>query len=365
MANHSSTPQPESTSLHKPRIARILVRLGVSLVSVVVALLVLEFAARIIVDGDGMNYGVEMWKYARELKRTSANFDMAHEHVPNSRAFLMGQDVKISAQGLRDREFSLEKPSNTYRILVLGDSMTFGWGAAADQVYAKVLERLLNENEASGEGLRFEVINSGVGNYNTKQEVAYFCERGVGFEPDMVLLGFFVNDAEMTPRPSPGLLARHSYLHVLGTHGWDAMLRRRSLREGYATYYDRLYQDGNAGWEACQQALEELADRCHDRQTQLVILQIPEMHNLGEDYPFKDVHSKIAEWARSKQVSVIDPIDDFKTGDVQQYWVSAGDAHLNAKAHQIVASSIYQELRLMFARNRPSLGADVETTHPH
>ena len=56
---------------------------------------------------DGMQFDLEMWRYARAIKRQSANPAIGHEHTPLTRAHLMGADVQISSQGLRDREFSL------------------------------------------------------------------------------------------------------------------------------------------------------------------------------------------------------------------------------------------------------------------
>src|SRR2546430_1564409 len=61
------------------------------------------------------------------------------EAVCGSEEFEM--KVKINSLGMRDREYSVEKPKGTYRILVLGDSYTFGSGVQADETYAKLLEK--------------------------------------------------------------------------------------------------------------------------------------------------------------------------------------------------------------------------------
>ena len=54
---------------------------------------------------DGMQFDLEMWRYSRYLKRVSANPAIGHEHAAGSSAHLMGADVAISSQGLRDRDF--------------------------------------------------------------------------------------------------------------------------------------------------------------------------------------------------------------------------------------------------------------------
>ena len=65
------------------------------------------------------DFSMEMWKYAVQLKRPVANPQLSFAHVPNGHAFLMGVDVKINSQGLRDYEYPLakvvESPSNMMR----------------------------------------------------------------------------------------------------------------------------------------------------------------------------------------------------------------------------------------------------------
>src|SRR5512134_166244 len=74
-------------------------------------------------------------------------------------------DPSINADGFRDREFPVERGAAA-RIVALGDSVTFGWGVPAEDAWPKQLERLL----AADGGPDPEVLNLGVGGYNTRQE---------------------------------------------------------------------------------------------------------------------------------------------------------------------------------------------------
>ena len=49
------------------------------------ALLLLELATRYLLD-DGMNFDIEMWKYASDIKRVSDIPELGHEHTPTPRA---------------------------------------------------------------------------------------------------------------------------------------------------------------------------------------------------------------------------------------------------------------------------------------
>lgn len=66
--------------------------------------------------------------------------------------------VHINSLGFRDREYEVVKPDNAYRIFVLGDSFTFGWGVNNGEAYPEVLER---ELDALYNATTFEVLNLG------------------------------------------------------------------------------------------------------------------------------------------------------------------------------------------------------------
>ncbi|RJQ17633.1 hypothetical protein C4573_01490 [Candidatus Woesearchaeota archaeon] len=100
-------------------------------------------------------------------------------------------NINISSQGHRDREFNYSKPEGTLRILALGDSMQFGTGVEEEETYIKTFERELSKTYT------VEVINAGVGGWSTKQELAYLKTEGIKFQPDVILLSYYVgNDLE-------------------------------------------------------------------------------------------------------------------------------------------------------------------------
>jgi lysophospholipase L1-like esterase len=286
------------------------------------------------------DFSMEMWKYAVQLKRVVPNPNLRFGHQPNSHAFLMGQDVTINSQGLRDYEYSLAKPPGVYRILLLGDSTTFGWGVSLADTSAKILERDLNAQNVPGYP-RFEVINSGVGNYDTVQEVTYYKTQGRNFHPDLVVLGYFINDPEPVPSQKNIPLIDRSYLVAYVTNRYDGVLRRLGTRPDWKAYYSSLYEDDRPGFQACKAALVDLAASTRSDNAKLLVALIPELHQINNDYPFTAAHQKIKDIMAPEQVPVLDLIDGLRNHGVElSLWVTPLDDHPNGKANTLIAAQL-------------------------
>jgi hypothetical protein len=214
-----------------------LVNVVLLLSTVLVCALALEGALRVIF-AHSMDFSMEMWKYATTLKRPVANPKLSFTHVPNGSAFLMGVELSTNSMGLRDREYTVTKPEGVRRILMLGDSTTLGWGVPLDQTVAKILEGQLNQ---AGSG-RFEVLNAGIGNYDTVQETAQYEQRDRKFHPDIVVLEYFINDAEPVPVEHSSTLLERSYLMAFAVSRYDAVLRLLGARPRWDDYYASLYR---------------------------------------------------------------------------------------------------------------------------
>ncbi len=79
-----------------------------------------------------------------------------------------GGYARINAQGIRDDDPVTPKPAGERRLLILGDSITFGAKVRTDQAYPHVLERNLLER-----GLNWRVLNGGVTSYDPSQEAEW------------------------------------------------------------------------------------------------------------------------------------------------------------------------------------------------
>jgi hypothetical protein len=96
--------------------------------------------------------------------------------------------LSSNSRGLRGRrEYADEKPAGVTRVLVFGDSFTFGEGVSDDETYAHVLEELLPG---------VEVLNFGVHGYGHDQMLLYLEDEAARYHPDVVILGFLSLDMD-------------------------------------------------------------------------------------------------------------------------------------------------------------------------
>jgi lysophospholipase L1-like esterase len=121
--------------------------------------------------------------------------------------------MDINSMGFRDGEIPEIKKENELRILMLGDSITWGDYVQAEEVYVERTEKYLKGT--MGDTV-IEVINAGVEDIGLKEEIDILEEKGLSIDPDIVVVAFYLNDS----RPPWGFLGE------LGRYGF---LRRHSV----------------------------------------------------------------------------------------------------------------------------------------
>ena len=146
--------------------------------------------------------------------------------------FQMGIPAIANSHGHRDEEVALAKPAGVVRILVIGDSFTVGANVRQEEAWPKCLERRLR----SLLGPRIEVINSAVGGWDAFQYAQYFEYYGHRFQPDLVLVGFFVGNDAFDPRTEPQQLPTA----ILG-HRISRDAAERALTKYKVFLYDRSH----------------------------------------------------------------------------------------------------------------------------
>jgi len=104
-------------------------------------------------------------------------------------------DNHINQFGFRDRNHPRTKPWGRYRVLGLGDSFVYGAVPIQDN-FLRVAERKWNDTV----GATIDILLMGVPGWSTENQLGYLQSEGLGLDPDLVLVNFFVgNDVTGIP----------------------------------------------------------------------------------------------------------------------------------------------------------------------
>ena len=129
-------------------------------------------------DQKGLGYALDEWSATRGWTLKPGLKD-----VP-----FRGKAVSSNSKGVRGvQEFAYEKPAGVRRIVVLGDSFTFGEEVGDDETFSHHLQSLIRGSE---------VLNLGIHGYGHDQMLVYLKEEGLRYRPDIVILGFMPDDME-------------------------------------------------------------------------------------------------------------------------------------------------------------------------
>ena len=117
------------------------------------------------------------------------------ELIPNQST----DSITINTMGFRGAEFSSIKPSDTYRIFMVGGSTMFGAGATTDNTTIPgYLQQFLNEKDF---GFDVEVINSGIQGADSNAELNLIEQKLVMFSPDLIIIYDGWNDLRANNAP--------------------------------------------------------------------------------------------------------------------------------------------------------------------
>lgn len=302
----------------------------------VVCALVLEGMTRLVVD-DGMSYELEMWKYARLVKMRDP--EIGHRHRRNGAAELMGVPVRTNDFGLRGPAIADKAAPGVARIAFVGDSIAMGWGVAEQETFAhRVIEDLVRQ------GRKVDGFNLGVGNYNTTQELMLFQAVGAALKPDIIVLAYFINDAEPIPTyPKESWLDLHSAAWIVLKYRLDSLIRQFGNQPDWKHYYRDLYRDDAPGWKNTQRDIGRFAELARKLGVPLMVFNIPELREL-KPYAFPDVTAKVRALAEGQGLKFVDLLPTVENLPPASLWVTVPDPHPNGPANAAFARGMTQEL---------------------
>jgi lysophospholipase L1-like esterase len=278
--------------------------------------------------------------------------------------------VKINSLGFREDEIPYERTPGRTRLLVLGDSVAFGFGTRVEDRFSEVIERTRPD---------LELVNLGVSGYSTDQELLLFREEGIRYAPDIVLLIFVSNDAAYNGRPlghghpKPVLSLREDALvlsnvpvprtrwpvrvkYALQRNSALFNLARERLRSvARQTSLNRLAGDellaGAGSREAdfdplllTEALIEQLNDEVATAGARLLVVSAATAASLDKDQPSNPA---LLEWCETSAVACLDTLPAFRAHvelDPDANPFLQDRSHWSAAGHAVAAGAVLEAL---------------------
>lgn len=305
-------------------------------VSIVVCLLLGELAVRLLHLAPGINrIRVDM---AHGSFESSTNSVLRYVPSPGSSG--------ISSYGIRDREYPRSKGADTWRILVIGDSVGYGFCndrevLAVNDVFAKQLERACAGSESP-----IEVINLCVSGYDTVQEVEFLVRKGLALDPDVVLVAYCLNDdfeasAELNSfqrNPQFALESRLGRHLILRSHLARVIWLRHAKPESAPAV--------PAASSRTERGFERLASLARTNGFQPVVVVFP-LFEPAASYRWHPQHRRVAELATHFGFPVLDLFEPFaiaSEGDLRRLQGRCSREHPDERGHRVAATEIREFL---------------------
>ncbi len=261
--------------------------------------------------------------------------------------------IRTNSLGLRSPEITLAKPRDTFRILVLGDSVTFGWSLRGEDTYASQLASLLATLRPNQ---RVEVINAGVSGYGTWQELRWLQETGLALDPDVIIVQTHLNDAAD---------------NLWGTLGWqqgsDSWLVRTSMLARLISRVSSARQVGSGDapcatdwkvdadqvcWQRTEELLNEMQRAASERGAALVLMPSPMRWQVDaevrdprawvDETRYQDV---LAAYGRQHGWIVVDPLPAIRAAtSINDKSLFLDVGHPDEAGQRILAQELYSAL---------------------
>jgi lysophospholipase L1-like esterase len=281
--------------------------------------------------------------------------------------FTWGQPVHVNRLGFRERELASPKPAARYRVMVIGDSLTWGVGVAPEARYTERAEALLRRRFPQRE---IEVLNFGIPGASLVDYRDTLRRFADVVQPDLIVIGFCFNDPQpraqdfsderqtVERRLSPLFSALAAYERVAPNTArrvrealWHAV-EVLGLVPSWFDALERAYRPDAAEWTAFTAALADIRQLSDDRHLPPPIFLVLDQGSSSvrpTSYSHPDpLLTRIFAWyeraaaaARAAGLLVVDVKAEIASQlDGQILAINAIDGHPSPEQHRVYAEKL-------------------------
>jgi lysophospholipase L1-like esterase len=308
--------------------------------------------------------------FPRRIYAASDEPDLGYRLRPGIDTRARGVHVATNARGLRGGEVEATPPPGVRRVLVLGDSVAFGFRLEQADTFPVRLEHELEARDAGW----WEVLNAGVEGYNTVYQRAYLRSSLLDLKPETIVLVFNLNDYDHGPVMGPlGVLTQDQAQRVSSSSianvsefylllRWLVATRGKAIPDGTAqpppapgapefSQFDRYVSNlrkqyyrapTDERWPQMVEALRDIAQLCRERGIRLVVAIVPDGDQIGVDTPDLTPQQKLAEICEQLALECIDLQPAFAAAQRAPLFLDI--MHPNADGQRLMAREVATHL---------------------
>ena len=249
--------------------------------------------------------------------------------------------------GMRGEEFTVHKRTDSFRILILGDSITYGAGVKSEEAFPQLLKNDLLPNLT---GSQLEVLNVSRAGWNSENELAAL-HNYLPYQPDMIVLGVCMNDVENSQdrfQPAPTFLSTicDRYFSWSYTFSLLAYLSERRSeaqdKTGYDYYLNAHFKTDSEGWLRFEKDIAAMCELAEASAIPFVAVLFP---IFAERTPaLEKLHDQMSKCLVRSNVKLVDLRDVYRHHHWRDLSVSFADGHPNAVAHRLAAEAVQKKI---------------------
>lgn len=264
---------------------------------------------------------------------------VVYEFKPGIDSYFKLAGFKTNSQGLRDKEYSLEKTANTFRVAVIGGSFTVPAGVEIDQAFHSILENRLNQEFPD---LNYEFINFAVSGYRINNKIATLKQKALEYKPDLIL--FVLDGSQFTEDDEKEFKPKSEKNHFFQSFTYKLISKTKIFKN--ERKHQKFLDDHLGRLSEFDNVLQELNQISENYKVPICVVV------LDHDYSHYDLSSKIKELVEKNNLCYSNTIPEFKDTDLRDLTIYKIDIHPNAEANRIFTDAIYNDLRTQSLLNK-------------